>query len=147
MLQSKYPSYVEDGANKTAVRFRRAAMKAKQKEELENLRKMMEKQIEQSLNELKLNQELELMKKTEEKVWVPGDDIRWSPSGMGSLCCKLGSLWYELPTCVVNWGPWGVEILLSLYLQNIKFIAALVDKGKLKEEELESVLKFLFPSK
>ncbi|XP_031561262.1 uncharacterized protein LOC116297218 [Actinia tenebrosa] len=95
--QNKYSRYLEDGSNKTALRFRKAAMKAKQEKEMENLRKMMEKQIEQSLSELKLNQELQLMKKTEEK--------------------------------------------------NVKFIAALVDKGQLKEEELESVLKFLFPNK
>jgi hypothetical protein len=65
---------VDDGANKTALRFRKAAMKAKQEEEVENMRRMMEKQIEQSLNELKLNQELQRMKTTEEKVtfmlWV-----------------------------------------------------------------------------
>lgn len=111
---------MEDGSNKTALRFRKAAMKAKQKKEMENLRMMMEKQIEQSLNELKLNQELQMMKKTEEKVWA---------------------------TCVVNWDPCGASILFFLHPQNIRFIAALVDKGKLKEEELESVLKFLFPTK
>ncbi|EDO31293.1 predicted protein, partial [Nematostella vectensis] len=31
--------------------------------------------------------------------------------------------------------------------KNIKFISGLVNKGKMKEEEIESVLKFLFPSK
>lgn len=31
--------------------------------------------------------------------------------------------------------------------QNIKLISILVQQGKLQEEELESVLKFLFPAK
>ena len=31
--------------------------------------------------------------------------------------------------------------------QNIKLISILVQQGKLQEEELESVLKYLFPTK
>ena len=34
-----------------------------------------------------------------------------------------------------------------LLFQNIKLISILVQQGKLQEEELESVLKFLFPTK
>ncbi|XP_048585392.1 uncharacterized protein LOC116615488 [Nematostella vectensis] len=83
--------------NKTATRFRRAAAKARQQKEMQELRERMEREIEQSLNELRMANEFERMK--------------------------------------------------ALENQNIKFISGLVNKGKMKEEEIESVLKFLFPSK
>jgi len=38
-------------------------------------------------------------------------------------------------------------ISFVLFPQNIKLISILVQQGKLQEEELEGVLKFLFPTK
>ena len=39
------------------------------------------------------------------------------------------------------------QMLFFILFQNIKLISILVQQGKLQEEELESVLKFLFPTK
>ncbi len=40
-----------------------------------------------------------------------------------------------------------LTMFFVVLFQNIKLISILVQQGKLQEEELESVLKFLFPTK
>jgi len=83
--------------NNTAMKLRKAALKARHQKELNDLRTRMQKEIDQSLNELKMASDIKRMEAVEE--------------------------------------------------QNIKLISILVQQGKLQEEELESVLKYLFPTK
>ncbi|KAL9982886.1 hypothetical protein ACROYT_G004996 [Oculina patagonica] len=83
--------------NNMAMKLRKAALKARHQKDLNDLRTRMQKEIDQSINELKMASDIKRMQAVEE--------------------------------------------------QNIKLISILVQQGKLQEEELESVLKFLFPTK
>lgn len=40
-----------------------------------------------------------------------------------------------------------VKLIYFFLFQNLKLISILVQQGKLKEDEIEGVLKFLFPTK
>ena len=54
--------------NSGLTRFRKAALKARHKWQLDTARQEIEREIEQSLNEMKLHQELERLKAIERQV-------------------------------------------------------------------------------
>lgn len=83
--------------NNMAMKLRKAALKARHEKERNEMRNRLQKEIDQSINELKMTFDIKRMQAIEE--------------------------------------------------QNIKMISILVQQGKLQEDELESVLKYLFPKK
>ena len=54
--------------NNMAMKFRRAALKARHQKELNDLRTRMQKEIDQSINELKMTSDIKRMQAIEEQV-------------------------------------------------------------------------------
>ena len=54
--------------NNVATKFRKAAMKARHQKELNDLRTRMQKEIDQSINELKMTSDIKRMRAIEEQV-------------------------------------------------------------------------------
>ena len=63
---SQYMSNLD--VNNTAMKFRKAAMKARHQKELNDLRTRMQKEIDQSINELKMASDIKRMQAVEEQV-------------------------------------------------------------------------------
>lgn len=83
--------------NNMAIKLRKTAMKARHEKELNDLRTRMQREIDQSINELKMTSDIRRME--------------------------------------------------AIEAQNVKLISILVQQGKLQEEEIEGVFKYLFPTK
>ncbi|KAK2558548.1 hypothetical protein P5673_019268 [Acropora cervicornis] len=92
---SKYIS--NESVNNMAMKLRKAAMKARHEKELNDLRTRMQKEIDQTINELKMSSDIRRMQ--------------------------------------------------AIETQNMKLISILVQQGKLQEDEIKRVLKYLFPKK
>lgn len=123
-----------------AMKLRKAAMKARHEKELNDLRNRMQKEIDQSINELKMSSDIRRMEAIEAQV------NPWFYSVNKTL--------YLIDSCKVELICGGSAKLCEWFcnktlflLQNLKLISILVQQGKLQEEEIEGVLKFLFPTK
>lgn len=92
---SKYIS--NESVNNLTMKLRKAAMKARHEKELNDLRTRMQKEIDQTINELKMSSDIRRMQ--------------------------------------------------AIETQNMKLISILVQQGKLQEDEIKRVLKYLFPKK
>ena len=63
--------------NNVATKFRKAAMKARHQKELNDLRTRMQKEIDQSINELKMTSDIKRMQAVEEQVtWINGLGVK-----------------------------------------------------------------------
>ena len=68
-MQDEIAKYIDElEGNNALTRFRKAALKARHKSHLEQKRQQIEKEIEQSMNELKLQLELNRLKAVEKQV-------------------------------------------------------------------------------
>lgn len=63
---SKYIS--NESVNNTAMKLRKAAMKARHEKELNDLRTRMQKEIDQTINELKMSSDIRRMQAIETQV-------------------------------------------------------------------------------
>lgn len=93
--------------NNTAMKLRKAALKARHQKELNDLRTRMQKEIDQSLNELKMASDIKRMQAVEEQVtwiheWFNFTALKAFAHQKRKLSEKISNLWSKKRMCRWN---------------------------------------------
>ena len=153
-------------------------MKARHEKELNDLRTRMQKEIDQTINELKMSSDIRRMQAIETQVIGLFFLFYFYPSlehGHAHSCMQPIGVQYLCSLYPINWW-WKTSLIWSsksdlklvkrqntafgthsplmdfnkiffFWFQNMKLISILVQQGKLQEDEIKRVLKYLFPKK